>query len=495
MKAIFFFLLSSFVGMDCSDVFISHLTDVWYPQTKIELHNTLQQLDAQSVQEYGAVPPQSVKAAIVPHAGYAYSGVVACAVYKSLKPKKRFIILAPNHYLSTSHISLPQFSEYRTPLGLLSVDTQVIKDLSRHELFRFDDRPFEREHAVEIQLPFIQFYFPGAQIIPLFVGQLSLDQLYEAAQALLRFVDAQTGIIISSDFTHYGKRFGYAPFKNYEYERMRVFDSLTIAQCARFVPEDFVDWFDTQAVTVCGKYPLLLLSCMGDVGKWNLVGETVAYRTSTQSVPDEQKNRVDSFVTYAGVVLKSIPTESRFSDFEKEQLRATARRTLRSIFFPETKQFVSPVYSYNLQRKDVGCFVTLYVKNEQGDRMLRGCMGTIEPGIELAQQVEKMTRAAATQDTRFTPVQKEEIDRIEIEISIVHAPSPVIDYKDIKLGVHGIIIQLKDAHAVFLPEVPVEQKWTIEQTLQELCKKAGLSKTLWNHPQLRLFVFTTEKII
>ncbi|NBV40437.1 AmmeMemoRadiSam system protein B [bacterium] len=492
---IVFFLLCSFFATHCSDVFISHLSNAWYPQTKAELQALLEDLDAQSVSEYGSVPAQSVKATLVPHAGYIYSGVVAAATYRSMKPKKRFIILAPSHFMVTSYISLPRFSEYRTPLGLLSVDVQVIKDLSRHDLFRWDDRPFEHDHALEIQLPFIQFYFPQAQIIPLFVGQLSVEQLYGAAKELLRFVDAQTGIIVSSDLTHYGKRFGFAPFKKYEYERVRVIDSLTIAHCSRFIPEDFLDWFDTQAVTVCGKYPLLLLSCMGDLAQWNLVGETVAYRTSTESLPDVQKERADSFVTYAGVVLKSIPLEYRFSEFEKEQLRVTARRTLRSLFLPEMKQFISPVYSYNLQRKDVGCFVTLYAKNEQGDRVLRGCVGSIESGVELAVQVEKMTRAAATKDDRFAPVQKHELDRIEIEISIVHAPQPIIDYKDIKLGMHGIIIQLKDAQAVYLPEVPVEQRWNIEQTLQELCKKAGLAKTIWNHPQLKLFVFTTEKII
>lgn len=138
--------------------------------------------------------------------------------------------------------------------------------------------------------------------------------------------------------------------------------------------------------------------------------------------------------------------------------------------------------------KEAGCFVTLRKKGA-----LRGCVGTVTSEQPLADQVARMTAAAASNDFRFVPVQAEELKEIEIEISVLSPLEPIHSWEEIELGRHGICVEGGNRTGVFLPEVAEEMNWTAEEFVRACrMQKAGIPESAW--PETKLCRFTTEKI-
>ena len=110
---------------------------------------------------------------------------------------------------------------------------------------------------------------------------------------------------------------------------------------------------------------------------------------------------------------------------------------------------------------------------------LRGCIGSVEAKDPLYQGVIKQSINASTEDYRFSPVTPQELDSIQIEITVLSPPKAVLSYTDIEIGRHGIILQKKKNGALFLPQVATEQQWDLETTLNHLAQKAGLNSHDW----------------
>ncbi len=119
-------------------------------------------------------------------------------------------------------------------------------------------------------------------------------------------------------------------------------------------------------------------------------------------------------------------------------------------------------------------FVTL---KKQGQ--LRGCIGDIFPQRPLYKSVITNAIYAAFGDRRFTPLQKDEYDQIEIEISALTPPSAVASAQAIRIGTDGMVMKKGGRSAVFLPQVAPEQGWDLETTLANLSMKAGLAPDAW----------------
>ncbi len=136
-----------------------------------------------------------------------------------------------------------------------------------------------------------------------------------------------------------------------------------------------------------------------------------------------------------------------------------------------------------------GCFVTLHLNGQ-----LRGCIGTIEPIKSLLSAVQENAVLAGFQDSRFLPVTLEEMDKISIELSILTQPvlllfqNPDDLRKQLKPGVHGVILSKGYHRATFLPQV-WEQLPGIEDFLEHLCRKAGMGKTCWKEPKTSVEVY------
>ncbi|MCM8788148.1 MAG: AmmeMemoRadiSam system protein A, partial [Candidatus Omnitrophica bacterium] len=126
---------------------------------------------------------------------------------------------------------------------------------------------------------------------------------------------------------------------------------------------------------------------------------------------------------------------------------------------------------------------------------LRGCLGELEPIDPLYKVIQRATIKTATSDFRFLPVQKEELSQIKIELSVISEKKLINDWRKIKLGKEGVMIEGWGRSGVFLPEVALEAGWDLEEFLSNLCTmKAGLPADCYKNPKVKIYVFEVEKI-
>lgn len=168
-------------------------------------------------------PIANVRAIIAPHAGYSYSGRAAAFAYACVDTSniERVFILGPSHHSYLTGCALTACSVYETPLGDLKVDQETIAEL--HENGRFDTMSLsvdEDEHSIEMHLPYIHKIMSRSRgedfsIVPILVGATSPEKEKYYAEILLPyFLDPTNLFVISSDFCHYGSRFGFSPFSS-----------------------------------------------------------------------------------------------------------------------------------------------------------------------------------------------------------------------------------------------------------------------------------------
>ena len=142
-----------------------------------------------------------------------------------------------------------------------------------------------------------------------------------------------------------------------------------------------------------------------------------------------------------------------------------------------------------------GAFVTLHKINagglaSQGRRSLRGCIGRMTASLPLQETVRVMAKEAAFGDPRFPPLRPGELEQCHIEISALSPMSVCPDPRQVKVGVHGLLLTRGGYSGVLLPQVPVEQGWDLDQYLDYICVKAGLPAEAYNDPAATLYTFT-----
>ena len=178
------------------------------------------------------------------------------------------------------------------------------------------------------------------------------------------------------------------------------------------------------------------------------------------------------------------------NDEQKKELLRVARTTIEEYIRHGKKHEVKEADPRLMERGE-GAFVTLH----KPDHRLRGCIGRIVAAESLCYLVRDMAIASATQDPRFRPVQADELDGLDVEVSVLSKPRLIKNTDEIQLGVHGVIISKSPYyHGVFLPQVATETGWSKEEFLSQLCsQKAGLSADCWkNDPQVKMEIFTAD---
>ncbi len=477
--------LTSCVGAKDTQKFF-HLGG-WYPTKKELLVKKMQELDEAAQSRYGA-DLTGVKALIVPHAGYRYSGSVAASAFRLLDPQKvkRIILLAPCHKIVFQGVAvLDGISDYFVPNGSVALDTKSIHKMISKKLVKRAStlkphNPFDVEHSLEVELPFIKHYVPQAHIIPLLIGGgITPDDARAFAKGLSAFIDDHTVVVASSDFTHYGKSFEYVPFTTHVKERIRALDNEVMQPL--FVPsvDRFFSTIKKTEATVCGRLPLMILLALLEKGTWkDLYPSLLAYATSS----DHAKEIVNS-VSYAAIAYVPKKKDVTYlTGYEKESLLQLARDAVTNSFTKQLNQrLIYPLISPALQERR-GAYVTLNKADE-----LRGCMGSIVSPYPLHKTIHDKALSAAFKDGRFEPVTKTELSGLIFKVSVLTDIVSVKNYEAISIGKHGIILDAADRSAVFLPSVAREHGWTLTQTLEELNLKASLEKDAWKHGQFRVF--------
>jgi AmmeMemoRadiSam system protein A len=174
-----------------------------------------------------------------------------------------------------------------------------------------------------------------------------------------------------------------------------------------------------------------------------------------------------------------------FTQEDKFILLQIARSSLERIIAGKLERQFPPI-SQNIKSQH-GAFVTL---REEGQ--LRGCIGFIDAKKPLYQVIREAAVKAAKEDPRFYPVTTIELNKINIEISILSELVPLASIEEIEIGKHGLLIISGTVRGLLLPGVAVEMNWNREQFLSNVAMKAGLSADAWKEPETKLFSFTTE---
>jgi AmmeMemoRadiSam system protein B len=186
---------------------------LWYPANERELATEVDALLAAASGAAGVRP----RALVVPHAGYAYSGAVAARAFAAVRGASpaRVILIGPSHHHAFSGAVVPRAARYRTPLGEVPIDVEAVLEIGGAPSLAVDDGPFAREHCLEAEIPFLQRALaPGWRLVPVLVGARTSPAVSAAvAEALRTVLDHDTLVVTSSDFTHYGPRFDYVPFR------------------------------------------------------------------------------------------------------------------------------------------------------------------------------------------------------------------------------------------------------------------------------------------
>jgi AmmeMemoRadiSam system protein B/AmmeMemoRadiSam system protein A len=461
----------------------------FYPASKPALQAQLQDLFRSATR---VDPEGKVQTLIVPHAGYDYSGQVAASGYKSIPAEttyKNIFIIASSHREQFNGFSIYPSGNYITPLGKAEVNSRIAGDLiNGHPDIVYNKKAHDREHSIEVQIPFIQFHFEEVPpIVPIVMGSSSLAGARDLAAALIPYFTPENLFVISSDFSHY-------PSYN---DAIRV-DKLTGDAILTKDPETFYNSLRKNsaggtrnlATPSCGWSSIMTMLYMAD-RREDVVLLPVLYQNSGDSKIGD-KDRVVGYWAIAGHIISPVEGSFNLSSQEKEQLLAISRATLESYINEGELYPVSRRGINSRLKQPSGAFVSLYI----GGR-LRGCIGNFSPDQPLYEVVQEMTIAAASLDQRFAPVETPELPYISIEISVLTPLQQISSIDEFELDRHGIYMT-RDGHSgTFLPQVARETGWSKEDFLGHCSRdKAGLGWDGWKEAELYVYeaiVFGEEK--
>jgi AmmeMemoRadiSam system protein B/AmmeMemoRadiSam system protein A len=417
-------------------------------------------------------------ALISPHAGYDFSGQVAAYGYKLVKdkPYKTVIVLAPSHYYVFKGVSVYPQGKFHTPLGDLEVDSDFTqKVLNNDPEISFDQRAFAKEHALEVQLPFLQKVLKNSRIVPIILGQCSYQTCQKLAEVLKAAIAKRSDVLVvaSTDMSH-----------GYDFEQTPIIDNRTLSYVENMDAQGLYQGLEEERLQLCGGYgvvaTLLLAKSLGH-------DKVKVLKYTNSAEVTGQKIKGNWTVGYSSIAIDQEKKEvNMLNKEERKKLLSLARKSIE-IYLKDGKR-LELTESDPLLFKEMGAFVTL-----REHAQLRGCIGSLVGSKPLYLTVGDMAIEAAVGDPRFSPLGLSELKSIEIEISVL-SPMEKVDSADkIKLGLHGVLLKRGFNSGVFLPQVATETGWTKEEFLSNLCShKAGLSPDAWKDKKTELYIFSAE---
>ncbi len=420
---------------------------------------------------------------IAPHAGYIYSGRIAASAYKAVYMKRysTVIILAPSHYHYLKKAAVYKSGFFRTPLGLVSVDSAFTKELLKNRrYFAYLPEVFEKEHAIEVQLPFLQKSLHDFSIAPVIISGGSYSRYEEIADILAKLISGRKDILIiaSTDMSHF-----------HDQKQANDIDKTTLSLIADNNARALFENLAKGNSELCGEAAVItLMLTMKKIGadQTNILN----YATSA----DTTNSSTDRVVGYCSVLYSKslkktidiIPQGGKdmLTQTQKSELLSMARKSIRDYLKSGERQKIQTNDPLFLEKR--GAFVTL-----KKGKMLRGCIGRVVADEPLIKVICDMAIEAATGDPRFPSVSESELDSLDIEISVMSPIKQITDISKIKIGTHGIIIRKGFASGLLLPQVATEYKWNTEQFLEQTCIKAHLNPDEWKKGA-KIFIFSAE---
>ncbi len=440
-------------------------------------------------------PPgkEPVAALVVPHAGFVYSGALAAQGFRRLEGQdvRRVVLLGPSHRASFSGGALPKkgVTAFQTPLGDVELDHETIDRLRGVAAFAGPASAHDGEHCLEVELPFIQTVVPHAKVVPILVGyHTDREMVREMALALGDFLDPQTVVVVSTDFSHHGEAYRWAPFPDEEGlgDRLLELGRATGALVADGQAAGFWHQVETSGDTVCGRKPvsvLLELVAQCFKGRGQVLDVTTSGHVSgdfAQSVTYVAVGFFGQWTACHSEAENMIPGE--LDSAQRQEVLGLARATFETHLGhgPELARWFSANGQDPAFGTPAGAFVTLHHADVEAGKpgRLRACMGVIDAGQPLVDAVVQAAVSAA-HDPRFDALDLAELNDLEVEVSILSPRRRVDGPQDIQVGKHGVVLSRGGRSAVFLPQVAPEQGWDRDTMLSHLARKAGLPADAW----------------
>jgi MEMO1 family protein len=399
----------------------------------------------------------AVRALIVPHAGYDYSGRVAAAAFAQISGDyENVFILGPSHYYPLSGLAIDNATVFRTPLGDVAVSKKM-SEIRNEPGMREIPEAFEKEHSIEAELPFLQTKLHSPVIVPMLIGETDTKAL---AALLEKYYGARDLMIVSADLSHYHDRADASALDEYTIGRILALDSSGIMSAEIDAPS--------------------AVAALLRIAKSNDWTPHLVYYADSGDVTGDPS----SVVGYAAIVFTE---NSVVGDNDQNFLLNLSRLVLDS--------YVKTGRVPSINEKDVpaalleetGCFVTL---NKNGQ--LRGCIGNLMPRQPLYRCVIENTVNAAANDGRFNPVSADELVGIKIEISVLTPPLSFPYHgaalKDNLTAEDGVILKQGDRESTYLPQVwhTIADK---DVFLTTLCEKGGMAPDCWTSADTEVYTY------
>jgi AmmeMemoRadiSam system protein A len=369
-------------------------------------------------------------------------------------------------------------SAYRTPLGSIPLhpDVQNLRRIT--DIFQPLPIELDKEHSLEVVLPFLQSYLGEFQLVPILFGAADVHRISDALEPL---IEHDTLIVVSSDLSHF-----------LSYSEANTRDRETIRWILNLEPDQF-NQADNRA---CGVMPIRILLNLARRRHWQPV--LLHYANSGDTAGDRLRVVGYAAIAFFGDFAMENEQASNpdFSTAQGQALVKLARYTImerlgRGLSSSEINLLETALQDKHFQ-SHCGTFVTLKIQGQ-----LRGCIGNLTPTESITNGIRRNAINAAFHDPRFAPLSRIELDQTEIEVSILTEPQP-LEYRDkddlinkLRVNIDGVIIRQGHASATFLPQV-WEQLPKPEDFLTHLCMKAGLPSDAWKSSQLEVLTYQVQ---
>jgi len=414
-----------------------YVAGYFYPASASELRTTI----AKYVDKNA--PKEEVVGLLVPHAGYQYSGPVTGATISRVKFKDTFIIMGPSHSGLGKPFSVMPEGTWKTPLGNVEVDAELARKIIAVSKYLEEDyRAHQEEHAVEVQIPFLQYFKPDVRIVPIILAHAEAAAYKEIGKDIARAIKElkrEAVILASGDMTHYETHASAS-----EKDKKAVEAMLELNE------DELTQRYQRLSISMCAYGPVVcLISAVKELGAKG--AELVKYQTSGDTTGD-----FNAVVGYAGVIFKKAAMNP---------IAALAKETVET-YIREGKRPPSPKGLTPEMKQKAGVFVSIHKRGA-----LRGCIGTFEPQQEnVAEEIITNAISSATRDPRFSPIAPEELKDLDYSVDVLTSPEPVDDESQLDPKRYGAIVEAGWRKGLLLPDL--EGVDTVGEQI-DICRQKG----------------------
>jgi MEMO1 family protein len=427
-----------------------------------------------------------IVALISPHAGYMYSGQVAAYAYKLVEGRAfdSVVVVAPSHRVLFKGASLYDRGGYRTPLGVVPIDTELSKKMmERRKEIQFLPEAHSQEHSLEVQIPFLQVVLKTFNLIPIVMEPYwSWETCQSVASAIAETVKGKRVLLVAStDLSHF-----------YTYNIAVELDKIFLNHIERFDVEGLNRDLKNNRTEACGGGPVVTIMLAAKMLGANH-GKVLKYANSGDVTGD--RSRVVGYA--AAVFYKTAGGKEKMKEEKKvgvdlglnEEEKKTLHQIAKTVIENKAKGKAVPDFKVESPtlKENRGAFVTIHKRGQ-----LRGCIGYIEGQGPLHKTIERMAEAAAFKDPRFTPVKENELPELELEISVLTPLKRITDVNEIQVGKHGIYIVKGMWAGLLLPQVATEYGWDRQTFLEHTCQKANLPSNAWKEKDTEIYIFSAD---